>query len=268
MRINLSFTLIFIFIVFTACSRVPFSNRKQFRLLPEKSVIQLSLTTYSDFIKTHKLSSDQANTQLVKKVGKKITKAVEELLKEENKLELIKDYKWEFNLVEENTPNAWCLPGGKIVVYTGILPYTKDENGLAVVLGHEVAHAIARHGNERLSQQLLYQLGATSLAVAIKDKPDETKKSFMIAFAIAGQVGILLPYSRLHEKEADKLGLIFMAKAGYNPKHAVEFWEEMSKIKSNTPVFLRTHPTSKKRIKIIKKFLPEAMKYYKPNNYE
>ena len=254
-------------LIIYGCSKVPLTGRKQLHMLPETSLISLSLTTYNNFLNSHKLSNDTKNSELVKKVGTRIANAVKLFLKQQHKSKLIKDYKWEFNLIEDNTPNAWCMPGGKVVVYTGILPYTKNENGLAVVLGHEIAHAIARHGNERMSQQLLYQLGGMSLAVAMKEKPQETQKLFMTAYAITGQVGILLPYSRLHETEADKLGLVFMAMAGYDPRNAIEFWERMKSIGGQKPPeFLSTHPSDEKRIKNIKEFLPEALKYYKPNS--
>ncbi len=250
-----------------ACSRVPLTGRKQLHLLPESAVASMALTQYSDFLSSHKLSQDKKNSELVKKVGTRISHAVEKYLKQIKREDLIKNFNWEFNLVEDKTPNAWCMPGGKVVVYTGILPYTQDETGLAVVLGHEIAHAIARHGNERLSQQLLYQLGGLSLEVAMKDKPQETKNAFLIAYAVTGQLGVLLPYSRLHETEADKLGLIFMAMSEYDPHKAIDFWKRMSQMGGQKPpAFLSTHPSDQKRIKNIQKFLPQALKYYKPQN--
>ncbi len=267
MKKNILIFFLSVSILIIACSRVPLTGRRQLHMLPENSLMSMALTSYKDFLSSHELSNDTKNTQLVKKVGGKIADAVTQYLKQEHKSKLIKDYKWEFNLVEDNTPNAWCMPGGKVVVYTGILPYTKDENGLAVVLGHEIAHAIARHGNERMSQQLLYQLGGVSLAVAMKDKPQETQKLFMTAYAVTGQLGVLLPYSRLHETEADKLGLIFMSMAGYDPHHAIEFWERMKRMGGKKPPeFLSTHPSDEKRIQNIKEFLPTALKYYHPNH--
>jgi predicted Zn-dependent protease len=174
-------------------------------------------------------------------------------------------YQWEFNLVKnDSTPNAWCMPGGKVVVYSGILPYTKDKNGLAVVLSHEIAHAVARHGNERMSQQLLTQFGSVALSEALKQKPAETQGIFNSAYGLGSQLGVLLPFSREHELEADKLGLIFMAMAGYDPQSAVSFWERMSSMGGNKPPeFMSTHPSDSRRISRIKEALPEAMKYYK-----
>jgi predicted Zn-dependent protease len=164
----------------------------------------------------------------------------------------------------DTTPNAWCMPGGKVVVYTGILPYTVDQNGLAVVLSHEIAHAVARHGNERMSQQLLVQMGGIALSEAIKQKPEETKNIFNAVYGIGTQVGLMLPYSREHELEADRLGLIFMAMAGYDPQTAIPFWERMAKSAgAKPPEFISTHPSDATRINKIKAVMPEAMKYYK-----
>ena len=176
----------------------------------------------------------------------------------------IKYYEWEFNLVADKTPNAWCMPGGKVVFYEGILPYTRDESGIAVVMGHEIAHAVARHGNERMSQQLITELGGLALAKAVEQKPEETQMIFLAAYGLGSQVGILLPYSRLHEKEGDRLGLIFMAMAGYNPNEAIAFWERMASAKSGAqpPEWLSTHPLDQTRIDEMKLNLPEAMKYY------
>jgi predicted Zn-dependent protease len=156
------------------------------------------------------------------------------------------------------------MPGGKVVFYTGILPLTRDENGLAVVMGHEIAHAIADHGNERMSQGLIAQLGGVALSVALDEKPEETQQLWLTAFGAGAQLGVLLPFSRLHESEADHLGLIFMSMAGYNPNHAISFWRRMSEYKEGEapPEFLSTHPSDETRIAEIEKLLPEALKYY------
>ena len=202
---------------------------------------------------------------MVNRVGKRIAAAAEEFLKEAGAQDKIENYQWEFNVIKDDeTANAWCMPGGKVAVYTGILPYTKNDAGLAAVLGHEVAHAIAEHGNERMSQALVAQLGGVALAVALKDKPNETQQIFMAAYGITANVGALLPYSRLHENEADRIGLTIMAKAGYNPNEAVRFWQAMSeKGGSRPPTFLSTHPAPESRIEKIKSHIPEAMRYYK-----
>lgn len=255
--------LVFILII-NSCSTVPVTGRKQMSLMPESQLVAMSLTSYDEFLNTHKLSSDQSKTAMVRRTGDNISEAVKSFLHSVHKSDLIKDYAWEFNLIEEDVPNAWCMPGGKVVVYTGILPFTQNEAGLAVVMGHEVAHAVAKHGNERMSQGMVIQYGGTALDIALSKKPDETKELFMLAYGVGAQYGVLLPYSRLHESEADKLGLIFMAMAGYDPNEAVNFWQRMSQSGgSNTPELLSTHPSDETRIANIKAFLPEAMKYYK-----
>ncbi len=255
---------LFLLLFAAACSTVAITGRKQLDLVSDSEILKMSFREYDDFLKTHQLSNDKKNARLVKKVGGKIAAAVEKYLRGKGRYNLVKDYKWEFNLVEDNAVNAWCMPGGKVVVYTGILPYTKNENGLAVVLGHEIAHAIARHGAERMSQELLRNVGGIALAVALNDKSPETRAAWMLAYGIGTQVGIMLPYSRLHESEADHLGLIFMAMAGYDPRGAVTFWERMAQSGGQKPPeFLSTHPSDRTRINNIKKLLPEALKYYK-----
>ncbi|MFI5250866.1 MAG: M48 family metallopeptidase [Bacteroidota bacterium] len=201
---------------------------------------------------------------MVNTVGRKIQTAVETYMAQNNMSDRLNGYKWEFNLVESDQVNAWCMPGGKVVVYTGILPITKDEKGLAVVLGHEIAHAIADHGNERMSQGLITQFGGVALSELIKDKPDETKNLWMSAFGVGAQYGAMLPFSRVQESEADHLGLIFMAMAGYDPNNALEFWNRMAQQSAGKapPEFLSDHPSDASRIDKIKEELPEAMRYY------
>ncbi|NPA36375.1 MAG: M48 family metallopeptidase [Chlorobi bacterium] len=257
------FFLLIVFIV-SACSTVPITGRKQLHLIPDNEMLAMSLTNYDQFLKEHKLSTDAKSTAMVKRVGQNIANAVTKFMKEKGMENRIKNYEWEFNLVEEDVPNAWCMPGGKVVVYTGLLPYTKTEAGLAVVMGHEIAHAVARHGNERMSQEMAVQLGGMALSVALEKKPEETKMLFLQAYGIGTQVGVVLPYSRMHETEADKLGLIFMAMAGYNPEEAISFWSRMAKSGGQKPPeFLSTHPADETRIKNLKEFMPEALKYYK-----
>lgn len=259
-------TVAFLFIMqlTISCSTVPITGRKQLNLMPESEMIGMALTNYKGFLSEHKLSTNQKNTELVKRVGNNIAVAVTRFFKEKGMSDRLNGYQWEFNLVEENVPNAWCMPGGKVVVYTGILPYTKTEAGLAVVMGHEIAHAVARHGNERMSQEMAVQLGGMALSVALEQKPEETKQLFYAAYGIGTQVGIMLPYSRQQETEADKMGLIFMAMAGYDPHTAINFWERMSQTGGQKPPeILSTHPADATRIRNIKAFMPEAMKYYK-----
>lgn len=247
-----------------SCSRVPITGRKQINLLPSSQMLSMSFQQYDEFVKTNKISTNTAQTAMVKKVGSKIQRAVEDYFASKGMAHELKGYNWEFNLVESEEANAWCMPGGKVVFYTGILPITKDETGMAVVMGHEVAHAVAEHGNERMSQGMLTQLGGMALAVAIQEKPEQTQALWMTAFGVGSQVGVMLPFSRLHESEADRLGLIFMAMAGYNPSEAVGFWQRMASMKGGQapPEFMSTHPSDETRIQQIKEWLPEAMKYY------
>lgn len=246
------------------CSTVPITGRSQLNLIPASEMNSLSFQQYNDFLKTNKLSTNKKDAEMVKRVGQRIQKAVETYFAQNNLSKELEGYNWEFNLVESPDVNAWCMPGGKVVVYTGILPITKDETGLAVVMGHEIAHAVAQHGAERMSQGLLQQLGGAALSVALKDEPETTRNLFGAAYGIGTEVGIMLPFSRTHESEADHLGLIFMSMAGYDPNAAVDFWTRMaSQSGSKPPEFLSTHPSDETRIADIKKELPEALKYYK-----
>jgi predicted Zn-dependent protease len=247
-----------------SCSTVPLTGRKQLSLVPESEMVTLGLTNYATFLKANTISTDKVNTALVNKVGTNISHAVIKYMTENNILSRLDGYTWEFNLIKnDTTQNAWCMPGGKVVVYSGILPVTKDENGLAVVLSHEIAHAVAQHGNERMSQELAVQMGGIALSEAVKNKPAETQAIFNAAYGVGSQLGVMLPYSRKHELEADKLGLIFMAMAGYDPATAVAFWERMSTLGNSSSIeLMSTHPSDARRISEIQKALPEAMKYY------
>lgn len=248
-----------------ACATVPVTGRRQMNLFPESEMISTSLTQYDAFLKQNKLSTDAAQAAMVKKVGNKIAQAVESFLKANGMSDRVANFKWEFNLVENNVPNAWCMPGGKVVVYSGILPYTQDETGLAVVMGHEIAHAIARHGNERMSQQMGVQAVGAGLSLALSQKPSETQQLWTKAFGIGANVGLMLPFSRSHETEADKMGLIFMAMAGYHPSKAVDFWQRMAQSGGQKPPeFLSTHPSDATRVNNLRAYMPKAMKYYKP----
>jgi predicted Zn-dependent protease len=247
-----------------SCSTVPLTGRHQLNLVPQSSMLSMSFQQYDQFLKENKLSRNTVQSQMVTRVGKRIQKAVETYFAENKMSKKLSNYSWEFNLVENEEINAWCMPGGKVVVYTGILPITRDETGLAVVMGHEIAHAIAKHGNERMSQGLLAQAGGMALSTALESEPETTRQLWVAAYGLGAQLGLVLPYSRLHENEADHLGLIFMSRAGYNPNEAVGFWQRMAAKKGgkNPPEFLSTHPSDKKRIKNIKNLIPKAMKYY------
>lgn len=260
-------TAVVLVIGIIACAKVPISGRKQLSLLPESELMKMSLTQYNLFLKQNPpMSDDVANTKLVKKVGSRISHAVEKYMNDNGYGKRVRNYKWEFNLVNQNTVNAWCMPGGKVVVYEGIMPVAKSEEGLAVVMGHEIAHAVARHGNERMSQKIVAVAGAASIAIAMRDKPKETQALFLAAYGVGAGVGILA-YSRQHESEADKLGMVFMAMAGYSPAEAAPFWERMKAGgSSSVPEFLSTHPSHDTRIKRINEWMPTAESFYeKPN---
>ncbi len=254
-----------LFMAVVSCATVPITGRKSLHLVPESELLSLSLQQYREVLKESKLSKDREKTAMVRRVGGNIAKAAEAFLREKGRQADIRNYHWEFNLIQDDkTVNAWVMPGGRAAVYTGILPYTRDETGLAVVLGHEVAHALADHGNERMSQGLLQQMGGMALAVALSSKPQETQTLAMAAFGVGAAVGFILPYSRLHESEADRIGLILMARAGYDPREAVPFWERMNQAPgARPPELLSTHPAPETRIADIKAHLPEAMAYYK-----
>jgi len=263
-RIRISLITLACFIL-TACTTVPITGRQQLNLISDSSMLSMSLQEYDKFIDQNKICNEPDKVKTVKGVGVRIQRAVETFLTQNGLKQELTNYSWEFNLVESKEVNAWCMPGGKVVVYTGILPYTQDDTGLAVVMGHEIAHAVAKHGNERMSQGLLAQMGGMALSEALKTQPGATQELWMAAYGAGAQYGVLLPYSRVQEKEADRLGLIFMAMAGFDPHAAVPFWQRMSAQKSGSapPEFLSTHPSDQTRISEIQSLMPEAMKYYK-----
>ena len=250
----------------TGCDQVAITGRTQLNLVPDSMVNSLALQEYNSFLNENKVTANTVYIDQVKRVGYRLTEAVERYSREHNMMQTIAGFAWEFNVIDSPEVNAWCMPGGKVVVYTGILPVTQDDEGLAVVLSHEIAHAVARHGSERMSQGLLYQMGGIALSEAVKSRPAATQELFMQSYGVGAQVGVLLPYSRLHEREADRLGLIFMAMAGYNPQAAVDFWGRMAAAKEGAapPELLSTHPADATRISYIKEILPEAMQYYRP----
>ncbi len=237
-----------------ACATVPITGRRQVVFLSETEEIELGRETYRQILAEEKLSRDTQKIRLVERVGKRIAKVAEK-----------PEFQWEFKVIEKNVANAWALPGGKVAVYTGILPVTKTEAGLAVVMGHEIAHAIARHGAERMSHDLIVQYGVAGIIAAVSAKNPEITNAVKKAFGLGTQIGIMLPFSRKHESEADHIGLILMAKAGYDPAEAVHFWQRMKKETEgkSPPEFLSTHPSHDTRITQIKKWLPEARKYYR-----
>lgn len=236
-----------------ACQNVPITGRTQLQLISPREEVSMGLSAYQEVLKKETLSTDQALNEKVARVGRRIAVASGR-----------SDFQWEFKVVEDNKQaNAFCLPGGKVVVYTGIMPFAHDEAGLAAVIGHEVAHAIARHGAERVSQQLILE-GVT--AAAVMATQDQSRANLYAGLLGAGAtLGIMLPYSRLHESEADRMGLILMAKAGYDPHAALDLWRRMAAANKNRPLeFLSTHPAETTRIEKIEQWIPEAMTYYRP----
>jgi predicted Zn-dependent protease len=251
-------------------STVPLTGRKYttFGVSPAELEQQAAIG-YSQLLSspsTKVVSTNSAQTQMVKRVGAKISAAVNQYMNQNGYGEQIKSYKWEFNLIESPEINAWCMPGGKVAVYTGILKVTQDEAGLATVMGHEIAHAIAQHSLERASKANLAQLGGVAVAVGTSGQSQASQSAINQLYGLGAQAGYVLPNSRKQELEADKMGLSFMAMAGYNPNSAINFWQRMASASSGSakpPVFLSTHPTDESRITQIRRDLPEAMKYYK-----
>lgn len=254
-RIKSMWGLTALAVVLAACQTVPLTGRSQLLLTSESEETKLGLTSYQEVLKKEKVSADPAANALVQKVGRRIAEATGKTT-----------YQWEFKVIDnDKTLNAFCLPGGKVAVYTGILKVTQDEAGLATVIGHEVAHAIARHGGERMSQQMVVS-GLTAAAALTTDDPG--RRNLYAGLLGAGvTVGVLLPYSRLQESEADRMGLIYMAKAGYDPRAAVAFWQRMSdagKGQAKPPELLSTHPADATRIRQLESLMPEALAYYRP----
>lgn len=250
-------------ITIVSCSQVLITGRKQLSLVSDAEILTMSLQSYKHFIDSVPLSTDKANTSSVKKVGARIAEAVENYLRQNGQEDQLKNFSWEFNLVKDPSVNAFCMPGGKVVFFEGILPMTKTEAGMAVVMGHEIAHAVAKHSNERLSQQLAVSFGASLTDILLSGQSNATRMGVSALYGLGSQFGVVLPYSRKHEYEADELGLIFMSMAGYNPNEAIAFWERMSANDSEAVMeFMSTHPSNANRITQMKRTLPVAIKYY------
>lgn len=244
------------------CGSVPLTGRKQMLLVSDSEVLSSSLTQYSEYIKSAPISSNATKKAMVTRVGKKIAAATEQYLENNGMSGEVRNFSWEFNLVKDNQVNAFCMPGGKIVVYEGLMNQVSSDDELAVVIGHEVAHAVAKHSNERMSQQLVAQYGAKILGEALSGKSAAIQKAGNIVYGLGAQYGVMLPFSRKHETEADYMGLILMTMAGYNPNVAVTFWQKMSAGGSGSvPEIMSTHPSDATRISDIRKHLPEMKKY-------
>ena len=250
-----------------SCSTNLVTGRKQLSLVSETELQTVAKQQYQTFLSSNKVVSAGASkdAEMVRRVGNRIASAIKTYYDGKGQTSVLEGYQWEFNLVNSKDVNAWCMPGGKVVVYTGLLPVTQNEAGLAIVMGHEIAHAVAQHGSERMSQGLLQQLGGTVLQVALANKPAETQNLFMTAYGIGSNVGAMLPFSRSAESEADKFGLYFAAMAGYNPQEAIPFWQRMSTAGGEKPPeFLSSHPADETRIAKLKANMPQALKYYRP----
>lgn len=254
--------------VFVACSKNAITGRTQFKLVPESELQSMAVQQYQQFLSTNKVVAPSADrdAEMVRRVGQRLSKVVEDYYRQQGLGDELQGYSWEYNLVQDKSANAWCMPGGKIVVYSGLLPVTQNEAALAVVVGHEVSHALFHHGNERMSQGLAQQLGGAALSVAVSSQPAATQNLFMQAYGIGSQVGVLLPFSRKQELESDRYGLRWAAMAGYNPREAIALWQRMEQMAAGNkpPEFLSTHPSEGRRIEQLQKYMDEALKYYKP----
>ncbi|MFC5045433.1 M48 family metallopeptidase [Aquimarina hainanensis] len=247
-------------LLLASCATNPFTGKKTLALVPNSQILPMAFQQYNQFLGDNKVVTGTRDAQLIKTVGQRIAKASERWLNANGYSGYLKDYKWEYNLVEDKTVNAWCMPGGKIVFYTGILPIAQNETGIAAIMGHEVAHALANHGQQRMSAGQIQQVAGVATSVAMSGKSQETQQIIGTAFGLGTQFGVMLPFSRSHETEADKIGLQLMAIAGYNPDEAANLWRRM---KANSggqapPEFMSTHPSNDTRIANLTKWAPSA----------
>ncbi len=250
-------------LVLTSCNKVPISGRNQLNLVSDSEVLQSSIASYNEYMKTATRSTQTVKSEQVTRVGQRIAAATEAYLNANGMSDQVKNFAWEFNLVRDNQLNAFCMPGGKIVVYEGIMNIVSSDDELAVVIGHEVAHAVAKHSNERLSQQKALQYGSTALSILTAGKSQATQSIASTVFGLGANYGVMLPFSRKHETEADNIGLVLMTMAGYNPDCALTFWQKMSAGTSNTKAeFLSTHPSDATRIANLQKQLPKVKQQY------
>ncbi|WP_333809525.1 M48 family metallopeptidase [Flavobacterium sp.] len=259
---NLKFKIIVLFalVLAVSCAKNPFTGKSTMALVPNSQIFPMAFQQYNQFLSENKVITGTTDAKRIETIGMKIKTASERWLTANNQADYLKDYAWEYKLVDSKEVNAWCMPGGKIVFYTGILPICKDDAGIAAVMGHEVAHALANHGQQRMSAGLLQQLGAVGTQVAVGNKDPQTQALVMQAYGIGSQVGGMLPFSRAHESEADMIGLTLMAIAGYDPINAVKVWERMSANSGGQapPEILSTHPSNETRIKELTALIPQA----------
>lgn len=260
------FYLLLCAFILAGCALNLVTGRKQLSLVKESDLRLMAVNQYNTFLKDNKVlsSGSSRDAAMVDRVGARIANAITKYYDTEEKKSVMEGYSWEFNTIDDDKViNAWCMPGGKVVVYTGLLPVTQNETALAIVMGHEIAHSIAKHGNERMSQALVQQMGGMALEIALSQKPQETQDLFMATYGIGSQLGAMLPWSRQQETEADHYGLIFSAMAGYDPREAIPFWQRMAEAGGGSPPeFLSTHPSDETRIRKLNQFMPEALKYY------
>jgi len=253
-----------------SCASNPITGRRQLTLLPESQLQNMGEQQYRQFLNQNRVVSPSADrdAEMVRRVGQRLTNAIVSYHRQKGWQDRLQGYDWEYKLVADNQANAWCMPGGKIVVYTGLLPSTQNEAGLAAVIGHEISHALFQHGNERMSQGMVQQGLGSALSVALSNRPAATQNLFLQAYGVGSTVLGTLPFSRKQESESDRYGLIWMAMAGYNPNEAVNLWKRMAAQSrgQKPPEILSSHPSDATRIRNIQGWIPEAMKYYKPNN--
>lgn len=257
-KVKISLGLVLVLVL--ACAKNPFTGKSTLALVPNSEILPTAFQQYNQFLSENKVLKGTKDAKRIETVGMKIKTAAERWLTANGQAGYLKDYQWEYNLVEDPAVNAWCMPGGKIVFYTGIMPICKDDAGIATVMGHEISHALANHGQQRMSAGMLQQLGAGLVGAATNSKSAETQQIAMTAYGATTEYAGMLPFSRSHESEADKIGLTLMAIAGYNPETSVTFWERMSANKNGQapPEFMSTHPSDETRIANLKKLVPEA----------
>tara|TARA_B100000809_G_scaffold263627_1_gene317320 strand:+ start:6305 stop:7099 length:795 start_codon:yes stop_codon:yes gene_type:complete len=256
---NIAIILGLVFFI-TSCSTVPITGRKRINFVSDSEVLPMSFTQYKTFIRENPISKNEEKTNEIKEVGSRISLAVTKFMRSNNMVSEADSYEWEFNLIEDKTMNAWCMPGGKVVFYTGILSVAGNTDGIAAIMGHEVAHAFAKHGQERMSSSQIKQIGAVAVAAGSSGESTDEQMMWNMAYGLGSQIG-MLKFSRQHETEADKLGMVFMIMAGYNPEEAVNVWRRMkAEGENSTPEFLSTHPSNDSRIKELQAFIPEAKK--------